>query len=86
MIQSSTTPHLGSTLPSTQQMDAESSEGRVAHLNSFASIDLIEFNTIVKFFKIFYLSFRTYPNKATEGAITSDWNTTAKYYKWLFSI
>ena len=28
-------------------MDAESSEGRVAHLNSFASIDLIEFNTIV---------------------------------------
>ena len=43
---SSTTPHVGSTLPSTQ-MDAESSEGRVAHLNSFASIDLIEFNTIV---------------------------------------
>ena len=27
-------------------MDAESSEGQVAHLNSFASIDLIEFNTI----------------------------------------
>ena len=47
MIQSSsTTPHVGSTLPSTQ-MDAESSEGRVAHLNYFASIDLIEFNTIV---------------------------------------
>ena len=47
MIQSSSTiPHVGSTLPSTQ-MDAESSEGWVAHLNSFASIDLIEFNTIV---------------------------------------
>ena len=43
---SSTTPHVGSTLPSTQ-MDAECSEGRVAHLNYFASIDLIEFNTIV---------------------------------------
>ena len=39
---SSTTPHpSGSTLPSTQ-MDAESSEGRVAHLNSFTSIDLID--------------------------------------------
>ena len=37
---SSTTTHVGSTLPSTL-MDAESSEGRVAHLNSFASIDLI---------------------------------------------
>ena len=43
---SSTTTHVGSTLPSTP-MDAESSEGRLAHLNSFASIDLIEFNTIV---------------------------------------
>ena len=35
---SSTTPHVGSTLQSTQ-MDAESSEIQVAHLNSFASID-----------------------------------------------
>ena len=43
---SSTAPHVGYTLPSTP-MDAESSEERVAHLNSFASIDLIEFNTIV---------------------------------------
>ena len=43
---SSTTTHVGSALPSTP-MDAESSEGQVAHLNSFASIDLIEFNTIV---------------------------------------
>ena len=32
-------------------MDAESSEGWVAHLNYFASIDLIEFNTIVHFSK-----------------------------------
>ena len=43
---SSAIPHAGSTLPSTQ-MDAEFSEGRLAHLNSFASIDVIEFNTIV---------------------------------------
>ena len=44
---SSITPHIGSALPSTQHMDSESSEGQVAYLNSFASIDLIEFNTIV---------------------------------------
>ena len=43
---SSTITHVGSALPSTP-MDAESSEGRVAHLNSFALIDLIEFNTRV---------------------------------------
>ena len=48
---SSSTPHVGSTLPSTQ-MDAESSEGRVAHLNYFASIHLIEFNTIVNSSKL----------------------------------
>ena len=45
-IQSSSTPHVGSTLPSTQ-MDAESSEGQVAQLKYFASIDFIDFIIIV---------------------------------------
>lgn len=44
---SSTTSHIGSSLPLTQRVDAESSEVQMAYLNSFAPIDASEFNTIV---------------------------------------